>query len=202
MLPDPGRGQEDPLGLLLGPLTFGGGLRDLVLEGVLQGGGSELVLAEKGELTAVLESEEVGQPVFAYAFVSGRVQQHAIDVGEMRGLISKHGTGQDVILAAVRAGAVQIGHLGEHARGRPRRIAGRGEDRFRRPVRGGTAEAPVVDQERSGQAQQRLDWQEYDLPTRRDRGPPPELAKLLPSLTSGQVQEIGELSHTARLLLA
>jgi hypothetical protein len=34
MLPDPGRGQQDALGLLLGPGSFGGGLGDLVLEGV------------------------------------------------------------------------------------------------------------------------------------------------------------------------
>ena len=63
MLPNPGGGQEDPLGLLLGPLTVVGGLRDLVLESILQSGGSELVLAEKGELTVTLESEEVRQPV-------------------------------------------------------------------------------------------------------------------------------------------
>jgi hypothetical protein len=36
MLPDPRRGQQDALGLPLGPGTFGGGLGNLVLEGILQ----------------------------------------------------------------------------------------------------------------------------------------------------------------------
>ena len=63
MLPDPGRGQQDALGLLLGPGTFGGGLGDLVLEGILQGRGAELVLAEQVELAVMLKSEEIGQTV-------------------------------------------------------------------------------------------------------------------------------------------
>jgi hypothetical protein len=54
--------------LLLDSLTIADSLSDLVLEGILQSRGSELVLAEKGELTAMLESEEVSQPIFAYAF--------------------------------------------------------------------------------------------------------------------------------------
>jgi hypothetical protein len=57
MLPDPGRGQQDALGLLLGPGTFGGGLGDLVLEGILKSRGTELVLAEEVELAVMLESE-------------------------------------------------------------------------------------------------------------------------------------------------
>ena len=56
MLPDPGGGQQDPLRLLLGPDTIGGRLRDLILKGILQGRGSELVLAEKGELATMLQS--------------------------------------------------------------------------------------------------------------------------------------------------
>ena len=64
---------------------------------------------------------------------------------------------------------------------------------------GGPAEVPVIYEERSSQAEQRLDGQERDLPTRRDRRPSSELPKLLPRLTDSQVQEIGELSHTARL---
>ena len=60
-------------------------LRDLLLERILQNRRSELVLAEKGELTAVLEAEEIGQAVFAYAFGAGRAQQHAVDMGETRG---------------------------------------------------------------------------------------------------------------------
>lgn len=64
----------------------------------------------------------------------------------------------------------------------------------------GAAEAAVVDQERSSQAQKRLDRQERYLPTRRDRRAPLELAKFLPRPAGGQIQEIGKLSHIARLL--
>ena len=63
------------------------------------------------------------------------------------------------------------------------------------------AEAAVVDKERCSQAQERLDRQERYLPTRRDRRPSSELAKFLPRLAGGQVQEIGKLSHVVRLLL-
>jgi hypothetical protein len=59
---------------------------------------------------------------------------------------------------------------------------------------------PVIHQEGSRQAQQRLDRQERDLAPRRDWRAPSELAELLPRLIDGQVQEIGKLSHTARLL--
>jgi hypothetical protein len=38
------------------------------------------------------------------------------------------------------------------------------------------------------------------MATGRDRRAPSELAELLPRLTGGQVQEIGKLRHTARLL--
>src|SRR5690348_16860951 len=79
VLPDPGRGEQDALGLLLGPGSGGGGLGDLVLEGVLQGRRAELVLAEEAELAAVLEAEEVGQAVGADALGSGRGQQGAVD---------------------------------------------------------------------------------------------------------------------------
>ena len=66
---------------------------------------------------------------------------------------------------------------------------------------GGTAEVAVIHKERSGQAQQRLNRQKCDLPTRRNRRSLSELAELRPRLTDSQVQEIGKLSHTARLLL-
>ena len=59
MLPDPSRGQQDVLGLLLGPGTFGSGLDHLVLEGILQSRRPELVLAEEVEFAVVFKSEEV-----------------------------------------------------------------------------------------------------------------------------------------------
>jgi hypothetical protein len=69
-------------------------------------------------------------------------------------------------------------------------------------VGGGAAEVPVIHKERRRQAQQRLDREECDLPTCGDWRPPSELAELLSRLTDGQVQEIGKLSHIARLLQA
>jgi hypothetical protein len=48
-------GEEDTLGLLLGPGTFGGCFGDLVLEGVLQGGRAEFGLTQEGELATMLE---------------------------------------------------------------------------------------------------------------------------------------------------
>ncbi len=59
MLPDPSRGQQDALGLLLGPGTFGRGLGELVLEGILQRRRAEFVLAEEVEFAVVLKSEEI-----------------------------------------------------------------------------------------------------------------------------------------------
>src|SRR2546429_6469373 len=84
MLPDPGRGQQDALGLLLGPGTFGGGLGNLILEGILQSRGAELVLAEEVELAVMLKSEEIRQTMLVYTLGPGRSQQRAINVGEVR----------------------------------------------------------------------------------------------------------------------
>jgi hypothetical protein len=102
----------------------------------------------------------------------------------------------------VRAGAVQIGHFGEHAGRRAEEQPSQGRDWLGRVVRGGTAEMRVIHQERCSQAEQRLDREECDLATGRDLRAVSELAELLPRLTFGQVQEIGELRHTARLLPA
>ena len=101
MLANPGCGQENPLCLLLRPEAFAGASRDLLPEGILQSGDSELVLAEKIKLAAMLESEEIGQAVLAYALGATRTQQHAIYVGETCRVIPEHGAGQDVPLAAV-----------------------------------------------------------------------------------------------------
>ncbi len=57
MLPDPGRGQDDPFGILLWPVTFGGATGDLVPQGALEYRRAQLVLAEEGKLAAVLEVE-------------------------------------------------------------------------------------------------------------------------------------------------
>jgi hypothetical protein len=83
----------------------------------------------------------------------------------VRGLVAEHGTGQDVVLAAVRSGAVEVGHLGQDARRRAGEQPGQGRDRLGSQVRGRATEAAVVDQERNGQAEQGLDREEYGLPT-------------------------------------
>jgi hypothetical protein len=93
MLANPCRGQENPLGLLLRPGTFADASRDLLPKGSLQGGGSELVLAEKIKLATMLESEEIGQAIFAYALSAGRSQQYAIDMSKTCRVIPEHGHG-------------------------------------------------------------------------------------------------------------
>jgi hypothetical protein len=101
MLPDPGRGQDNLLRLLLRPDAFAGAPGYLLLEGMLQSRGLEFVLAEKDELAAVFRSEEIGQVVVAYAFGAGRGQQDAVDMSKARRVIPEYGTGEDVPLSAV-----------------------------------------------------------------------------------------------------
>jgi hypothetical protein len=69
-------------------------------------------------------------------------------------------------------------------------------------VGGGAAKVPVVDLEGSGQAEQRLDGQECDLPSGRNRASPHEFPELQPRLTDREVQVVGTISHMARLLFA
>jgi hypothetical protein len=87
MLPDPRRGQDDLLCLLLRPDAFAGALRDLLLEGILQNRGLELVPAEKVKLAAALKAEEIGQAGFTYAPRYGRTQQYTVDKDEMNWFI-------------------------------------------------------------------------------------------------------------------
>ena len=74
MLPDAGRGQDDPFGIQLGQVVPGDGTRDLILEGVLEYRRAQLVLAEEGELSPILQAEEIGQAVLIDAFGPGCVQ--------------------------------------------------------------------------------------------------------------------------------
>jgi len=59
---------------------------------------------------------------------------------------------------------------------------------------------PVIDKERSGKTQQRLDWHERDLPAPGYRSACPQRLELFPRLTDRQIQVIGKISHGARLL--
>ena len=147
MLAYAGRGQDDPFGILLWPVTRSGATDNLIPQCVLEYRRAQLVLAEEGELAAVLEVEEIGQAVSVDAFGASGAQQQTVDIGELGTVLPEHGPCEDVPLAAVRTGAVQIGHFGEHARGRPREQPGQSGDRFGCLVGGGPAEAPVIHQE-------------------------------------------------------
>ena len=104
MLPDPGRGQDDLLCLLLRPDAFAGPPRDLLLEGILQNRGLELVLAEAVELAAVLKAEEIGTTAFTYALGAGRSQQRAIDMSETGGVAGEASPRADVSVRAPQDG--------------------------------------------------------------------------------------------------
>ena len=61
MLPDPGRCQQNPFGLQLGPGAFGGIPGDLTTQFSLQYGKVEFLLAKQGQLAPVLQPEEIRQ---------------------------------------------------------------------------------------------------------------------------------------------
>ena len=60
----------------------------------------------------------------------------------------------------------------------------------------------MVNHERGGQAEQRFDRQERDLPARRDRTARQQRPDLLARLAVRQLQITGEVSHPVRLLPA
>jgi len=99
------------------------------------------------------------------------------------------------------AGAVQVGHFRQDAGGRPGKQPGQGRHRLERPVCGTATIVPVVNQERGGQAQQRLDRQERHLPAARDRAPCQQRPELLTCLADRQVEVVSQVSHGARLSL-
>ena len=67
-------------------------------------------------------------------------------------------------------------------------------------MRGRAAEAAMIDQEGSGQAQERFYRQERDLPAAVNGTARPERPELLARLADRHVQVISEVSHAARLL--
>ena len=68
VLPYAGRGQDDPFGISLWPLTLGGATGNLIPQGALEYRRAQLTLAEEGKLAAVLRVEEIGQAVAVDAF--------------------------------------------------------------------------------------------------------------------------------------
>jgi len=175
---------------------------DLLPQVRVQHGEVELLLAEQGKLVAVLEFEEIRQAARAQALGAGSMQQHPVAAGEPRRVVAEHGAGQDIPSRAVGTGTVQVGHIRQDAGRGAGEQPGQGRDGLRRLVRGGAAEAPVIDHERCGQAQQRLDRQERDLPATWDQTAAQQHPELLPRLADRQLQVIREVGHAARLLPA
>jgi hypothetical protein len=58
----------------------------------------------------------------------------------------------------------------------------------------------MIDQKRGGETEQRLDWQEYDLPAARYGAASQERPELLSRLVGSQVQVVPEVGHAVRLL--
>jgi hypothetical protein len=71
-----GQGNANLLRLVFRPDASAGALDDLLLESILQSGGLEFVLAEKGELAAEFKAGEIGQAILADAFGAGHTQQY------------------------------------------------------------------------------------------------------------------------------
>src|ERR1700730_7137348 len=116
----------------------------------------------------MLEFEEVRQAAWAYALGAGSIQQHPVGAGEVCGVAAEHGAGQDVPPRPVGTGTVQGCPPREDAAGRPGEQPGQRRAGLRSLVRGGAAEAPVIDKKRCGETEQSLDRQERDLPAARD----------------------------------
>jgi hypothetical protein len=54
VLADASRSQDNPFGIQLGQVVPSDGTRDLLFEGVLEYGSTQLVLAEEGKLSPIL----------------------------------------------------------------------------------------------------------------------------------------------------
>ena len=148
MLPDPGRCQQNPFGLQLGPRAFGGMPGDLTAQFSLQHGKIELLLAKQRQLASVLQSEEIRQASRAYALGAGRTQQHTVDAAEARWGIPKQSASENVPSSAVGTRTIQVGHLRQHAGRRPGEQPRQGRHRLRCLMRSATAEVTVIDQKR------------------------------------------------------
>ena len=83
------------------PVTLGGATGNLIPQGALEYRRAQFVLAEEGELAAVLEVEEIGQAVAVDAFGASGAQQQTVDISEPGAVLPEHGPGQDVPLAAL-----------------------------------------------------------------------------------------------------
>jgi hypothetical protein len=110
VLSDAGRGQDDPFGILLKPATPGSAAGNLIPEGVLEYRHAQL-LAEEGELAAILEVEEIGRALSIYALGARGTQQQTVNIREPGAVLLEHGPGKDVPFGAVRARAIRLAIL-------------------------------------------------------------------------------------------
>ncbi len=120
MLADPGCRDQNPLGLQLRQARPGRMPGDLVPQVRFQHRDVQLVLAEQDQPVPGLQVQEVRQAIRANALGPGRPQQHAVQVGEPLQILAENCPSQYVPSGTVRARAIQVGHLGQHARRRPR----------------------------------------------------------------------------------
>ena len=199
VLADPGGGQHDPLGLQHRPRCGTAITGELVAQGRFQHGDIELVLAEQGQLPSVLQSQEVRQPPRSDAFAAGGLQQHPVHPAEPGRVIAQHGPGQGIPPRAMRPGPVQVRPSWPVRWTAAGRTTGPATAPAQAPDARSAAEVPVIDQERRGQAQQRLGRQERHLPAAAGRTAPGQRPELLPCLADRQVQVISQVSHVGRL---
>jgi len=75
VLSDAGRSQDNPFGISVWPVTLGGATGNLIPQRTLEYRRAQLLLAEEGELAAVLEVQEIGQAVAADAFGASSEQR-------------------------------------------------------------------------------------------------------------------------------
>ena len=182
MLSDPGRRQEDPLRLQLRPRACATVPADLVAQARFEHGYVKFLLAEQSELAAVLQPQEVRQAGRVNAVGTGGEQQYSVDGAEPCWIVAEHGTSEDIPPGAVRMRAVQVGHFRQHTGRRSREQPGQRRHRLWRLMCGAPAIMPMFHQERSGEAEQRLDRQKCNLPAALNRTPRQKHPELITGL--------------------
>ena len=79
MLPHPGRRQQYPFRLQLGPGTPAGLTADLFLQFCFEHGDVEIFLPEQDQVPTVLKLKEIGQPARPDALGPGSLHQHPVE---------------------------------------------------------------------------------------------------------------------------
>ena len=111
----------------------------------------------------LLKPKEIRQPIEPDPFCPRGIEQDTVDVREEHRLFPKSGTRGRVEGGTMRARAVKVRHLRQHARRPALEQPCELWDWLGRQMCGAPAISPMVDPERSGQAQQGLDRHEVGL---------------------------------------